>query len=98
LAVLGILLIAMMSTAQVCHWHELKQHPAGSHQNQPDLATDHCPLCAAMHSAMPATLQSAPEPVILIQTLDSSAANAERIFRWRFQLASRPPPADTLRS
>lgn len=95
---LGILLIAMMSTVQACHWHELTQHPSSSHQSQSDLSTDHCPLCSVMHSAMPATLQSAPEPVLLIQALDSAAADAERIFRWRFQLASRPPPADARRS
>jgi hypothetical protein len=98
LAALCALLIAVMSTVQVCHTHKLLPQPVGSQQSVPDSGPDHCPLCVAMHSAMPSTLQSAPEPVLLIQTLDSVAADAERVFRWRFQLASRPPPADPLRS
>ena len=55
---------------------------------------DHCPLCVAMHSALPVALHVAPEPLLNIQTLDSIAMDAERIFRWRFEMASRPPPAD----
>jgi hypothetical protein len=98
LTLLSVLLITVMSTVQVCHSHDLGPQPAGSHQSLPDSGADHCPLCVAMHSAMPSTPQTAPEPVLLIQTLDSVAANTQRIFRWRFQLASRPPPADALRS
>jgi hypothetical protein len=98
MAAICVLLIAIMSTVQVCHMHELVPQPLGSHQSLPDSGPDHCPLCVAMHSAMPTTLQSAPEPVILMHTLDSVAADSERIFKWRFQLASRPPPADFLRS
>ncbi len=94
---LCVLLIAVMSTAQVCHSHDLLTPSAGQHQgpNQgTDTTPDHCPLCVAMHSALPATLQTAPEPVLHMQALDSTAADAARLFRWRFQLASRPPPAD----
>jgi hypothetical protein len=47
-----------------------------------------------MHSAMPVPLHVVPEPMVNIQALDSVAADAERIFRWRFEMASRPPPAD----
>jgi hypothetical protein len=93
MTVLCILLIAVMTTVQVCHTHDLTQQQTGSHQGVP--TPDHCPLCVAMHSALPATLQTAPEPVLHMQALDSTAADAERLFRWRFQLASRPPPADT---
>lgn len=78
--------------------HELLPRSAGAHSGLPtpepgsQANPDHCPLCVAMHAAMPATLQVVPEPVLLIHVLDSTAADAERIFRWRFQLASRPPP------
>ena len=104
LAIFCILLVAVMSTVQVCHTHDLLPRTTRSHSgipgpNQgPDSSPDHCPLCVAMHSAMPTELQSAPEPVLHMQRLDSVAADAERIFRWRFQLASRPPPADSVRS
>lgn len=98
ITLLSVLLIAVMSTVQVCHSHDLGPRPASSHQRLPDSGTDNCPLCVAMHSAMPSTPQSAPEPVLLIQAMDSVAADAQRTFRWRFQLAIRPPPADTLRS
>jgi hypothetical protein len=98
MTLLSVLLIAVMSTVQVCHSHDLELRSAGSHQRLPDSGPDHCPLCVAMHSAMPATPQAAPEPVQLIGVVDSPAADAQRIFRWRFQLASRPPPARDLRS
>ena len=100
LALLSILLVAIMSTVQVCHTHDLLPQSKGSHSSlpTPQSSPDHCPLCVAMHSALPATLQDVPEPVLLIHVLDSTAADAERIFRWRFQLASRPPPADLHRA
>ncbi len=99
LALLSILLIAVMSTVQACHTHALPT-PAGSHSSvpAPETGPDHCPLCVALHAAMPATLQDVPEPVLLLRTLDSSATDAERLFRWRFQLASRPPPVALARA
>jgi len=51
-----------------------------------------------MHSAMPTALQAAPEPVLQVQALGSVAAEAMRIFRWRFELACRPPPVDLTRA
>jgi len=100
LILLSVLLIAVMSTVQVCHAHDLAPQLKSSHSSAPtpQPGPDNCPLCVAMHSALPATLQDVPEPVLLIHVLDSTAADAERIFRWRFQLASRPPPADLPRA
>jgi hypothetical protein len=46
-----------------------------------------------MHSALAVPQHFAPEPALSIQRLDSVAAEAERLFRWRFEMASRPPPA-----
>ena len=94
---LCVLLVAVMSTAQVCHTHALAAPAQGSHSGS-DASPDSCPLCVAMHSALPATLQTAPEPVLHMQALDCAAADAERRFRWRFQLASRPPPVDRARA
>ncbi len=101
IAVFVLLLIALMSTVQVCHTHDLLPSQADSHSGQPggqphpDSAPDHCPLCVAMHSALPVDIQAAPESIASIQALDSVAADAQRLFRWRFQLASRPPPEQT---
>lgn len=96
LALVCLLVVTIMSTAQVSHRHAefsaLKQQ--NSHSTPaPD---DHCPLCVAMHSALAAPQYFAPEPILQIQRLDSVAAEAARLFRWRFQMASRPPPAGSL--
>jgi hypothetical protein len=94
LALLCVLVVTIMSTAQVAHTHAefsaLKQQNSNHNGPAPD---DHCPLCVAMHSALAAPQSFAPEPTISVQRLDSVAAEAERLFRWRFELASRPPPA-----
>ena len=93
LAVVCMVVVIVMSTGQVAHTHAefsaLKQGPKHSNPT-PD---DHCPLCVAMHSALMVPQQFAPEPTLSMQRLDSVAAEAERLFRWRFELASRPPPA-----
>jgi hypothetical protein len=92
-ALVCVMLVCVMSTVQAFHTHEdstfTKQD---SHHNRP-APEDNCPLCVAMHSALPVALHVAPEPMILVQALDSIAMDAERIFRWRFEMASRPPPA-----
>ena len=94
LAVLCLVVVTIMSTAQVSHAHAglfpLKQQSPKHNAPTPD---DHCPLCVAMHSALAATQEYAPEPTLSMQRLDSVANEAERSFRWRFEMASRPPPA-----
>jgi hypothetical protein len=94
LALVCVLVVTIMSTAQVAHTHAefsaLKQQNSNHNSPAPD---DHCPLCVAMHSALAAPQQFAPEPTLSMQRLDSVASEAERIFRWRFEMASRPPPA-----
>lgn len=92
IAVLCVLVVTIMSTAQVSHTHaELSALKQGPNHNTP--TDDHCPLCVAMHSALAAPQHFAPEPTLSMQRLDSVAAEAERLFRWRFEMASRPPPA-----
>ncbi|RZU40929.1 hypothetical protein [Edaphobacter modestus] len=92
LAVVCVLVVCVMSTAQVSHTHaEFSALKQGSHHNGPS-PDDHCPLCVAMHSALATPDYFAPEPMLAIQRLDSVAAEAARIFRWRFEMASRPPP------
>jgi hypothetical protein len=96
IALVCVLVVCIMSTAQVAHTHaEFSALKQGSHHNGP-APDDHCPLCVAMHSALAAPQQFAPEPMLQIQRLDSVAAEAIRIFRWRFEMASRPPPFQSL--
>jgi hypothetical protein len=94
IAIACVLLVCVMSTVQASHTHaEFSSLKQNSHNNGP-APDDHCPLCAAMHSALPVSLHVTPEPMLHVQPLDSVAADVERIFRWRFEMASRPPPAD----
>jgi len=95
IAVLCVLVVCLMSTAQMCHTHP-EQSPLKQNSRQGALPDDHCPICTAMHSALPVALHVAPEPILKTHTLDTVAADAERIFRWRFEMASRPPPARSL--
>ena len=92
IAIACVLVVCVMSTVQACHTHAEFYSMKQNRGNGP-APDDHCPLCVAMHSALPVPLHVAPEPMLHIQALDSVAADAERIFRWRFELASRPPPA-----
>jgi hypothetical protein len=62
--------------------------PRDSRQTVPD----HCPLCVAMHSALPATAHTAPEPVRQVQAVLLTTVQLQRVQRWSFDLFSRPPP------
>jgi hypothetical protein len=93
IAALCILMIAFMSAAQACHTHaETSSLRQSSHHNQPP-PEDHCPVCMAMHSALPATLHLAPAPTLEIEPLSAVASDTLRSFSWRFEMASRGPPA-----
>lgn len=91
LALLCLLVVVLMSTVQVCHLHTEGTARQGSRQGDPT-PENHCPLCVAMHTAVPSGIHVAPEPLATVRALDSVAADAERMFRWRFEMASRPPP------
>jgi hypothetical protein len=93
LALVCVLVVCVMSTVQVSHTHaEFSALKQGNHHNSP-APDDHCPLCVAMHSALATPQHFTPEPTLSVQRLDSVAAEAIRTFRWRFEMASRPPPA-----
>jgi hypothetical protein len=93
IAMLCILMVTFMSAAQACHTHtgdsSFKQSP---HPNQP-VPEDHCLVCVAMHSALPATLHISPAPPLDLEALGPIASDTLRTFRWRFEMASRGPPA-----
>jgi hypothetical protein len=95
LALVCVLVVTVMSTAQVSHTHAEFSALKQSNSHRTPAPDDHCPLCVAMHSALAVPQNFAPEPMIEMQRLDSVAAEALRIFRWRFEMASRPPPAES---
>jgi len=89
-ALLGVLLVSLMSTVQASHHHPTTPSHQRSSRNGPQHG-DQCPLCMALHSALPVSTH-APEPVLRFQVLDIAAATTGRAFQWRFEMASRPPP------
>lgn len=93
IAALCILMVVFMSAAQSCHTHaEASSLRPGSQQHQQPAPEDHCPVCVAMHSALPAPLHLAPAPTLEVEPLSAVASDTLRTFRWRFELASRGPP------
>ncbi|MGO4210182.1 hypothetical protein AB4Y89_08715 [Terriglobus sp. 2YAB30_2] len=92
-AVLCMLLIMVASTVELCHTHpDLVKQSRDQRQSAP---TDHCPLCVAMHSALPSSLHVAPEAVEQVGTVQGPAIDTRRRLLWAHGLASRPPPSVT---
>jgi hypothetical protein len=57
-----------------------------------------CPLCVAMHSALPVADALPKVAMVALATLTREADGIDRIFSWRFEMASRPPPAERTRA
>jgi hypothetical protein len=95
LAMLCLVLLCLVSTAQVCHVHgELAPTGKESRQSVPD----RCPLCVAMHSALPAAAHTTPEPVLQVQGVPLKTVEVPRVQRWGDALFSRPPPVASLQA
>ena len=90
LTLLCVLLLGGASTAQACHSHE--DASALSKGSPTNLPADHCPLCLAMHSAMPVAHATAPLLVEHLVDLVKEAPEARGSGIWSFSLFSRPPP------
>jgi hypothetical protein len=90
-------LMGAIGTAQAVHIHGewLPQNalhvtvPADASQGQGE---EHCPLCVAMHSALPVTMVVAPAPLLeAAQPLSARIVVAPQKL-WSFAMFSRPPP------
>ena len=57
-----------------------------------------CPLCVAMHSALPVADALPQVSMVTLATLTREADGIDRMFSWRFEMASRPPPAERTRA
>lgn len=55
-----------------------------------------CPLCVAMHSALPVADTLPQVALVALATLTREADGIDRVFSWRFKMASRPPPAEPI--
>jgi len=97
LAIVCVLLVGVVGTAQAAHVH-------GAWLTHPDkrvslpmeasqsLDQEHCPLCVAMHSALPVSMQAVPEPLQQVAQRVASRVFAAPDKLWSFAMFSRPPP------
>jgi len=93
-----VLMIGGISTAEAVHIHgqwvpKNTAHlttPADAAQGQGE---EHCPLCVAMHSALPVSLQVVPEPVEEVAQALTAHTLAVPEKLWSFAMFSRPPPS-----
>ena len=90
------LLFGVVTTAQAAHLHRPAPHehrlqaPAADTQGGDD--EEHCPLCVAIHPALPVELQVVPAPALVIERLESPAENRVAPTVWHFARFGRPPP------
>jgi len=100
IAVLCLLLVAFSGSAQAVHVHgQWLPHQ----QTQVDIAVDSsqtpgeasCPLCMAMHSALPVAAAVPATELVAGKPMRITAA-ADRVpdEAWHFARFSRPPPAE----
>ena len=97
---LCVLLVGGISTAQAAHIHGqwlpnnamLVSLATDASQGQGE---EHCPLCVAMHSTLPETLQVAPQPVQEIGQRIVAHVPVSPQKLWSFAMFSRPPPVAT---
>jgi len=55
-----------------------------------------CPLCIAMHAALPVASSLPQVELLQIASQPAVFERANRLFSWRFEMASRPPPVERL--
>jgi hypothetical protein len=94
-AMVCVLMLYVASTAQVCHMHGQPGKDSQSSRDSRDskqAVPDNCPLCVAMHSALPAAGHSAPEPLQQVQVALLRAVQMQQMQRWSYEWFSRPPP------
>ena len=59
---------------------------------------DHCPLCVAMHSALPVQLHVEPVRLMLVDCKAVQDVDREPESVWHFAMFSRPPPVEAFRT
>jgi hypothetical protein len=98
LALVCVLLVGGISTAQAAHIHgqwlpDTAKHATGQVGVVQGQGEEHCSLCVAMHSALPMVEHDAPAPVLCVGQLVGARAQSAPVKLRSFAMFSRPPPA-----
>ena len=97
-ASLCLLLVVGASSAQAAHMHgkllpnQAAQAGAAADLSQVPGGEDGCPLCMAMHSALPSVMTLQPLQLVLVECPVAAAVEHARSAQWHFAMFSRPPP------
>lgn len=96
-ALLCLLAVTVAGVAQSAHIHgDWLPHHAAQASSQPAQAgatgEESCPLCVAMHSALPVASFAAPLPAELFGGVFACNAGRKPDLPWHFAAFSRPPP------
>jgi hypothetical protein len=95
-----LLLVGVASSAQAVHIHGdwLPHHEAqvssSADGSQAPGGEEHCPLCVAMHSAMPVAARSITATLVLVECTLPAVVDRLPNSQWHFAMFSRPPPAN----
>ena len=98
LAFACVLLVGLASSAQAVHVHGdfLPHHDAQlgapADASQTPGGEEHCPLCVAMHSALPVSIRLLPVTLVLVEVRLVAAVDRLPGTQWHFAMFSRPPP------
>lgn len=102
LASLCLLLVVGASSAQATHIHgkllpnQAAQVGAAADISQLPGGEERCPLCVAMHSALPAAVSLQPVQLVLVECSVAAAVKHSHDSPWHFAMFSRPPPVVNL--
>jgi hypothetical protein len=94
---LCVLLAGAIGTAQAAHihgqWLPQKAAHASNLADAPDgQGEEHCPLCVAMHSALPITMHVVAAPALEVGSALTARIRVAPQKLWSFAMFSRPPP------
>ena len=96
-ALLCVMLVGVAGVAQAAHihgqWLPNSAAQVSAHTTLSDgVAEDACPLCVAMHSALPVAGFAALLVALLLEMGTFSALSRKPRSTWYFAAFSRPPP------
>ena len=100
LALACVLLVGIASSAQAVHIHgDLLPHHDAQVQQSVDASQlpgseASCPLCVAMHSALPVSATTADTTLVLVQVTMPTVQDRLPNSLWHFANFSRPPPVE----
>jgi hypothetical protein len=97
-----LLLVVGASSAQAAHIHgkllpnQSAQVDTAADASQVPGSEASCPLCVAMHSALPTVVSLQPVPMVLVECKLATVVEQGHDAQWHFAMFSRPPPVVTL--